>query len=75
MLCRPALCWIFFAFVAKRRDIGMAIKRVVIEIHLRIEGQQITFAGHHQRVDLQHGRVAAEHRVIKRREQLKRRFE
>ena len=52
MLRRPALRRVFLAFVAQRRDIRVAVKRVVVEVHLRVEGQQIALSRHHQRVDL-----------------------
>src|SRR5271166_4790842 len=43
---------VLFVLVAQRRDLGMAVERVVVEADLGIEGEELTGLGHDQRVDL-----------------------
>ena len=74
MLRRLALCRVFLAFVAQRGDVWVAVERVVVEIHLGVERQQIAVNRHHQRIDLEHRRIAPQHGVVERREQLERGF-
>src|SRR6185436_12457443 len=57
---------ILFAEVAQLLDVGMPIQRVVVEVHLRVERQQIPGRGDDQRVDLEQRRVGGEIRVVER---------
>ena len=49
---------------------GWRYERVVVEVHLRVERQQVAVGGHDQRVDLDHRRVGALERLVEREHQL-----
>ena len=49
----------------------MAVERVVVEVHLRVERQQIAARGDDERVDLEHRRVGAPERVVQGVQQLR----
>ena len=61
---------IFLAEVAQFADVGVPVQRVVVEVHLRVERQQIAGGGDDQRVDFDERRVGGEKRLVERRRQL-----
>ncbi len=50
--------------VAQRLDLGMAIERVVVEVHLGVERQETAVIGHDERIDLDEGGVGCLERVV-----------
>ena len=48
---------VFLAEVAQRHDVGVAKERVIVEVELRVEAEQLTGLGHDQRIDLQEAHV------------------
>src|SRR5688572_32400157 len=45
-------------------DVVMPVERVVVEVHLRIEREQVAALGDNQRVDLQDRRIGGDERVV-----------
>ncbi len=61
---------IFFGEVAELFDVGVLVERVVVEVHLRVEREQVARRRDDERVDLDHRRVGGEKRVVQRRREL-----
>ncbi len=57
MLARLQLRGVLLAFIPQAGDLLLPIQAVVVEVHLRIQGDQVPLAGDHQRVDLHQTRV------------------
>ncbi len=55
---------VFFADIAKCHDIGMPEERVGVEIHFRIQADQITIFGDNERIDLNETGVFFHHEAI-----------
>ena len=53
MFGRFELGRVFLVLVAHLRDIGMAVKRVVIEIHFGVERNHVADASHDQRINFE----------------------
>ena len=43
--------------IAQRDDVGVAVERVVVEVDLGVEADDLVVLGHHQRIDLQQAHV------------------
>src|ERR1043166_6341531 len=56
--------------MAKVLDFRMFVQRVVVEVHLRIESEQIAGSGHDERIDLHKRRFGGEECVVERGGQL-----
>ena len=48
----------------------MTIQGVRIEIHLGVERKHVALAGHHQRIDFEHGRIGFQKRAVQRHKKL-----
>ena len=55
---------LLLADVAQLLDVRMAVERVVVEVHLRVERQQAPVFGHDQRIDLDERGVGALERLV-----------
>ena len=56
--------------VAQRRDVGMAEKRVVVEVDLGVEAAQLAVLGHDQRIDLEQAHVLVDEGRVELRDEL-----
>ena len=62
---------ILLAEVPQLAEVGVAVERVVVEVHLRVERQQVAGGGDDERVDLEHRRVGAPEGVVEGVQQLR----
>ena len=58
---------IFLVEIAQLLEVGMAVERVVVEVHLRVEREQVAVFGDDERVDLESEASVADERVVERR--------
>src|SRR5690606_36595655 len=72
VLRRFPLGRILFVPIAQLGNILVPVKRVVIEVHLRIQRDHIAATGHDQRVDFNKARVCIDNGVVKRHDELDR---
>ena len=63
---------IFFVEIAQLLDVGVAEERVVVEVHLRVEREQVAVFGDDQRIDLEQRGVGGDERLVERGHQLRR---
>ncbi len=56
------------------RDVGMLVEAVVVEIDLRVRGDDAAVFGQHERVDLDQVRAVVHEQCIERAEQTRKRF-
>ena len=61
---------VFFVLVAQLLDVGMAVQRVVVEVHLGVERDHVAVAGYDQRVHLDHRCIQVHERVVHGNEKL-----
>ncbi len=61
---------ILFGQVAQLLDVRVAEERVVVDVHLGVERQQVAALGHDERIDLEERRVGRDERVVERTHQL-----
>ena len=57
---------VFLAQVAQIANVGVAKQRVVVEVHLRVEREQVAALGDDQRVDLEDRRIGGDERLVER---------
>ena len=50
--------------VAHGHDAGLTVKSIIIEIELCVEGEQLAFGRHHERIDLYHGAIAFDKKFV-----------
>ena len=55
---------IFLSDITQRRDLWMTIKRVIIEVKLGVERQDIAFGCHNERVHFDHRTIVGSKRAI-----------
>ena len=55
---------ILFIQIAVFQDIGVAVKGVVVEIHLAVQSDDIVLGGDDQRIDLHQGAVVVDGQVV-----------
>ena len=53
---------VFFVEIAQRLDVLVAVERVVVEIDLGVEADDLAVLGHDQRIDLQQAHVLGDER-------------
>src|SRR5439155_14686578 len=58
---------IFFAEIAQILQVRVPVQRVVVEVHLRVERQQIAGLRDDERIDLDERRVGGDERFVQRR--------
>ena len=61
---------IFFGRVTHRGDVLLPVERVVVEVELRIKGDDLTVGGDGERIDLHKGAVGLEIKIPQRGEEL-----
>ena len=62
---------IFLGLVTHRDDGGLTVESVVVEVELRVEGEEFALVGDDERVDLDHGTVAVDEQLVEIGEQLR----
>ena len=61
---------ILLRHVAHRDDLGLPVKGVVVEVELGVEGEQLAFRRHDERIDFHHGTIALNEKLVEVREEL-----